>query len=479
MRIELFEIPVDNLSKEETLSYINAIFNDNTPHYAVAINPEKIMKAYKDEELLNIIKKSDLNFVDGVGVIFAARHFKRVKIKERITGIDLFTEILKLAEKGGYSVFFLGSKEESIQRAIQNIEMNFPNLKIAGYSNGYFQNEDAVVEKIKNSKADILFVGMGSPKQEKFIYRNINKFGVKFAMGVGGTFNVYAGEFKRAPEFIQKTGLEWLYRFILDPKRLPRIMSLPGFLVAAYKRRYTIKDEVNFMGITVSNRTIEDNLKIIQQFVEENRFHLIVTINGEMLSRAISDKEFLDILRNVDLVIPDGIGVVLGAKRFGERITNRIPGIEFAWELLKLSETLGYRVFFLGAKEDVINKMLENLKQSFPNLKIVGFHNGYFKDDEEIRKLILEANPQILFVGMGGIRQEKWIVKNRDLNIPVNIGVGGSFDIWSGKVKRAPVWISKLGIEWLYRAITQPERIGRLKNIVVFACKLYFGRIEE
>ena len=137
MRIELFEIPVDNLSKEETLSYINALFNENTPHYAVAINPEKIMKAYKDEELLSIIKKSDLNFVDGVGVIFAARHFKRVKIKERITGIDLFTEIIKLAEKESYSVFFLGSKEESIQRAIKNIEMNFPNLKIAGYSNGY------------------------------------------------------------------------------------------------------------------------------------------------------------------------------------------------------------------------------------------------------------------------------------------------------------------------------------------------------
>jgi len=123
--------------------------------------------------------------------------------------------------------------------------------------------------------------------------------------------------------------------------------------------------------------------------------------------------------------------------------------------------------------------MLENLKQSFPNLKIVGFHNGYFKDDEEIRKLILEANPQILFVGMGGIRQEKWIVKNRDLNIPVNIGVGGSFDIWSGKVKRAPVWISKLGIEWLYRAITQPERIGRLKNIVVFAFKLYLEGLKN
>lgn len=93
--------------------------------------------------------------------------------------------------------------------------------------------------------------------------------------------------------------------------------------------------------------------------------------------------------------------------------------------------------------------------------------------------MVRNASPEILFVGMGGIRQEKWIVKNRDLNIPINIGIGGSFDVWSGKVKRAPAWVRKIGIEWLYRAVVQPERLGRLKNILVLSFKLLLGRIDE
>jgi N-acetylglucosaminyldiphosphoundecaprenol N-acetyl-beta-D-mannosaminyltransferase len=198
-----------------------------------------------------------------------------------------------------------------------------------------------------------------------------------------------------------------------------------------------------------------------------------------MLSRAISDKEFLNILRNADLVIPDGIGVVLGARRFGQRITQRIPGIEFAWELLREAESKNYRVFLLGAKEEVLEVATKKIKRSFPNLNIVGTHNGYFNADNEVREQINKANPDILFVGMGGIKQEKWIVKNRDLNIPVNIGIGGSFDVWSGRVKRAPLWVRKMGIEWLYRTVTQPERIWRLKNLVVLSFKLLIGRIED
>jgi N-acetylglucosaminyldiphosphoundecaprenol N-acetyl-beta-D-mannosaminyltransferase len=320
---------------------------------------------------------------------------------------------------------------------------------------------------------------MGSPKQEKFIFRNLEKLNVKFAMGVGGTFNVYAQEFKRAPYIVQKLGLEWLYRFILDPKRLPRILSLPKFLNEAYKRRSNNKEVVEFLGIKVSNRPLKENLSIVEDFIKQGNFHLIVTINGEMLSRAISDKEFLNILRNADLVIPDGIGVVLGARRFGQRITQRIPGIEFAWELLREAESKNYRVFLLGAKEEVLEVATKKIKESFPNLNIVGTHNGYFNTDNEVREQINKANPDILFVGMGGIKQEKWIVKNRDLNIPVNIGIGGSFDVWSGRVKRAPLWVRKMGIEWLYRTVTQPERIWRLKNLVVLSFKLLIGRIED
>lgn len=479
MRIEIFDIPVDDLTKKEAVQYIERMLNEKSPHFAVAINPEKALKAYQDEDLLNIIKNSDLNFIDGVGIIFAAKVFKGIKIKERVTGIDLFTELLKVAEEKSYKVYFLGTKEESLKKAIENIKKAFPSLQIAGFHNGFFNEEDKIIEDIAKSNADILFVGMGSPKQEKFIYKNLEKLNVKFAMGVGGTFNVYANEFRRAPNIIQKLGLEWLYRFILDPKRLPRILTLPVFLKEAYKRRFTPKKEVEFLGIKVSNRSLIENLDIVQGFINKKEFHLIVTINGEMLSRAISDKEFLNILKEADLVIPDGIGVVLGARRFGERITQRIPGIEFAWELLRLAEKKGYRVFFLGAKEEILQSAIKKIREKFPNLEIVGYHNGYFKDDNEIRKEIINSKPDILLVGMGGIKQEKWIIKNKDLNVPANIGVGGSFDVWSGKVKRAPAWVRKLGVEWLYRTVTQPERIWRLKNLVVLSFKLIVGRIDD
>ncbi|MGB9832479.1 MAG: WecB/TagA/CpsF family glycosyltransferase, partial [Caldisericum exile] len=422
MRIEIFDIPVDNLTKKEAVQYIERMLNEKSPHFAVAINPEKALKAYQDEDLLNIIKNSDLNFIDGVGIIFAAKVFKGIKIKERVTGIDLFTELLKVAEEKSYKVYFLGTKEESLKKAIENIKKAFPSLQIAGFHNGFFNEEDKIIEDIAKSNADILFVGMGSPKQEKFIYKNLEKLNVKFAMGVGGTFNVYANEFRRAPNIIQKLGLEWLYRFILDPKRLPRILTLPVFLKEAYKRRFTPKKEVEFLGIKVSNRSLIENLDIVQGFINKKEFHLIVTINGEMLSRAISDKEFLNILKEADLVIPDGIGVVLGARRFGERITQRIPGIEFAWELLRLAEKKGYRVFFLGAKEEILQSAIKKIREKFPNLEIVGYHNGYFKDDNEIRKEIINSKPDILLVGMGGIKQEKWIIKNKDLNVPANIG---------------------------------------------------------
>jgi len=479
MRVEVFDIPIDNLSKDEAVRLIEYLLQEEGPHFGVAINPEKALKAYKDRELLQIIKDADLDFVDGVGIIFASSIFKGIKIKERITGIDLFSELLKVAEEKRLKVFFLGTKEESLKKAIENIKKEYPSLEIAGYQNGYYEDEHMVVHKIRESGAQILFVGMGTPKQEKFIYKNLHELGVKFAMGVGGTFNVYAQEFKRAPGFIQQIGLEWFYRFLLDPKRLPRILTLPGFLYEAYKRRYKEKSEINFLGITVSNRSIEENLKIVENFIEEKTFHLIVTINGEMLSRTVSDKEFLNILRGAHLVIPDGIGVVLGARRFGERITHRIPGIEFAWELLRLSERRQYKVFFLGAKREVLEKAIMKIKEQFPALKIAGYHEGYFVEESAVREMVRNASPEILLVGMGGIRQEKWIVKNRDLNIPINIGIGGSFDVWSGKVKRAPAWVRKIGIEWLYRAVVQPERLGRLKNILVLSFKLLLGRIDE
>jgi N-acetylglucosaminyldiphosphoundecaprenol N-acetyl-beta-D-mannosaminyltransferase len=481
MRSSIINLPIDNIDLQEAIEKVNSFLKDTKPHIAIALNPEKIIKANNDTELFNIITESDLNFIDGVGISWAFRVFYHEKIKERITGIDLFSSLLATAEKNSNKVFFLGAKEATINKALQNIKEKYPLLKISGFNNGYFQNENEIVEKIKNSNSDILFVGMGSPKQEKFIYRNLNNLGVRFAMGIGGSFNVFAGEFKRAPSFVQKIGMEWLYRFILDPKRLPRVMSLPRFILLVMKKPRIIKNEVNFLNIKISNRSLQETLKVADSFVKSENFHLVVTLNGEMASKVLDDRNFFRIIKNSDLVIPDGVGIVWGAKRFGERIVYRIPGIDFAWETLRLAETNNYRVFLLGAKEDALNNAMKKIRSAFPKINIVGYHSGYFDEveEEKIINNIQQDKPQILFVGMGGVKQETWICKHRDLNIPLNIGIGGSFDVWSGKIKRAPRIVRKFGQEWLYRIIVQPSRILRAGNLFVFAFKIIFKRIEK
>lgn len=478
MRIEILGIPFDNITRKEAVSIVKSYIENSKPHFAVAVNPEKIMKAQEDNELKEILLKSDLNFVDGVGVAWGSRIYLHKRVKERIAGIDLFDDIIKFIEETGKSVYFLGSRENTIQNAVVNIKQKYPNLKVNGFHNGYFDNEDEIVDEIARSNSQVLFVGMGSPKQEKFIYRNISKFNVRFAMGVGGTFNVYAGEFRRAPKIIQKFGLEWFYRFILDPKRLPRILNLPKFIVMLFTTRKNTKKEVQFLGIYISNRTLEETIKAAEDLIKRKTFNLIVTLNGEMAARAIQDDFFINILKNASIVIPDGVGIIWGVRRYGERINYRIPGIEFAWELLKLANEKGYSVFFLGAKEEVLNNAILKIKNNFYNLNIVGTHHGYFNNDSEIISLIREKNPDILFVGMGGIKQEKWIYSNKE-NLPfLCIGIGGSFDVWSGKLRRAPVFIRKLGLEWLYRTLMQPSRILRTKNLFVFAFKILFKRVK-
>ncbi|PIW11030.1 MAG: hypothetical protein COW37_00740 [Caldiserica bacterium CG17_big_fil_post_rev_8_21_14_2_50_35_7] len=481
MRSYIINIPVDNITLKEAVKRAEEFTLDSKPHFAIAINPEKIIKANTDTELFEIIRNSDLNFIDGVGISWAFRIFYHEKIKERITGIDLFSTLLESAEKNNKTVYFLGSQEETINKAVKNIKEKYPELKITGFHNGYLQTEEEIVKQIKKSNTDMLFVGMGSPKQEKFIFRNLNTLGVQFSVGVGGSFNVFAGEFKRAPSLVQKLGMEWFYRLILNPKRLPRIMSLPRFILLVMKKPRIIKNEVNFLNINISNRDFKDTLKVTDSFIKSRSFHLVVTLNGEMASRALRDEDFFQILQKGDLVIPDGVGIVWGARRFGERIIYRIPGIDFAWETLRLAEKNNYRTYLLGAKENVINNAIKKIKGEFPKLNIAGYHSGYFDktEEEKILNEIKEKNVQILFVGIGGVKQEKWIWDHKDLNVPLNIGIGGSFDVWSGKIRRAPRIIRKLGLEWLYRTIVQPSRILRAGNLFIFAFKIMFKRIEK
>jgi len=186
----------------------------------VVVNVAKLVSMRKDPLLAQSVKSSDVINIDGMGVVFGAR-FCGHYVPERVAGIDLFHRLLSMSAENGFSAFLLGAKDEVVEEVVRVVTRLYPGLQIAGYHHGYFWGDEAaVVEKIRESGAKLLFVAVTSPKKENFINRWRDQLGVNFVMGVGGTFDVVAGEVKRAPVWMQNAGLEWLYRVIQEPGRM-------------------------------------------------------------------------------------------------------------------------------------------------------------------------------------------------------------------------------------------------------------------
>ena len=215
-------------------------------------------------------------------------------------------------------------------------------------------------------------------------------------------------------------------------------------------------------GFNINTLDYSDAVEKAITCVENNKLAQIVTINPEMFSQAEKDEEFANVLNSAEIIVPDGIGVIIALKIMGYE-ADRIPGIDLAKNLLEIAEKKQWSIALVGAKEEIISKTVENLKNELPALNIVYTHNGYFNNEEVILNELKQAAPQLILAGMGSPMQEFFINKAKNvLNRGLMIGVGGSFDVWSGNIKRAPEIFQKSGTEWLYRTITQPERFKRI-----------------
>jgi len=220
-RVEMMGCLVDNLSMEETLQKIEGFIESGRPHQQVVVNVDKLVKASKDPELRRIINECALINVDGMPVVWASRLLGK-PLKERVAGVDLFESLVKRAAEKKWRVFFLGAREETV-RGVKNLyERTLPGLQVAGYRNGYWKSEEeaAVVKLIADSRPDLLFVAISSPKKEQFLNKYQAEMRIPFAMGVGGTFDVVVGNVKRAPMWMRKWSLEWFFRFLQEPERM-------------------------------------------------------------------------------------------------------------------------------------------------------------------------------------------------------------------------------------------------------------------
>lgn len=219
-RIEFLGAPMDSLSMSESVAHIEDKLVKGEFLQHVVVNVAKLVHMQTDNVLADSVKACDMINIDGMGVVLGAR-FCGHNITERVAGVDLFHELLAMSAKREFPVFLLGAEEAVVAKTAEKVKKSNPNLILAGYHHGYFwDNEEAVVELIKNSGAKLLFVAITSPKKENFINKWQDKLGVDFVMGVGGTFDVVAGKVKRAPVWMQNYGLEWLYRIIQEPGRM-------------------------------------------------------------------------------------------------------------------------------------------------------------------------------------------------------------------------------------------------------------------
>lgn len=225
-----------------------------------------------------------------------------------------------------------------------------------------------------------------------------------------------------------------------------------------------MQDKVEFLGLQFDNMTLNGAIEKLKQFIKEKTPHMVFTPNAALLVWAQSDGKLKKIYNESHLVTVDSWGIFYAARLLGKPIREAVSAAQLMFEFIKCAADEGYKLYFLGAKKQVVKKAVENLYQKYPTLKIVGWHDGYFdfNQDSNIVNTIRDARPDVLLIGMSSPMKEKFVSKNLHLfNVPVCLGVGGAFDIAAGVCRLAPGWVSKIGLEWFYRLAQEPKRLWK------------------
>ncbi len=233
-------------------------------------------------------------------------------------------------------------------------------------------------------------------------------------------------------------------------------------------------EEIRILGVKLHNVNFNHTIEAIDGFIRKrDRQNLIVTLGTEMVMKAQSDEVFKNIVNNASLVCADGVGLLWAAKKYGYHVKEKVAGVELLERLVELSGRKKWKLFFFGAAPGTAQEAKIQLLKKYPDANIVGEYHGFFEDDSEVKTMLRQTSPDILFLALGSPKQELWYIENAgELDIPVGIGVGGSLDVMSGKVDRAPGWMIKLGLEWFYRLYKEPSRWKRMMALPKFAIKI-------
>lgn len=236
-RLNILGVGIDCIDSEEALTQIENFIANGNPHQVVTANAEIIYQASRNEKMRNVINQAQMVTADGSGVVWASKQLGR-PLRQRVTGIDLVNSICEQSARKGWKLYILGSAPGVAATAAVNIRQKFPGCNIVGTHHGYFnaKEEKQIVAELLQLQPDVLFVALGAPKQEYWIAEHMAQLQIPVSMGIGGSMDVLSGNVKRAPRWMQKMSLEWLYRLLIQPTRFKRVLALPKFMLAVKKQ---------------------------------------------------------------------------------------------------------------------------------------------------------------------------------------------------------------------------------------------------
>ena len=236
MKIDVMGVKFDNVTMAEAMDRAREILDGSETVYVVTPNSEIVYEAMKDESLLQLLNDAALVLPDGAGVVLGSK-ILGTPLKEKVAGVEFADHLMDVMAEKGKKLYLLGSKPGIAEQAAEKMLEKHPKLQICGMADGYFKDENEVVAKVNEAGADVLFVCLGAPKQEKFMQAHKDELNVKMMCGLGGSLDSFAGTVKRAPRWMINLSLEWLYRLLKEPKRIGRMMRLPKFILAVVGRK--------------------------------------------------------------------------------------------------------------------------------------------------------------------------------------------------------------------------------------------------
>lgn len=226
---------------------------------------------------------------------------------------------------------------------------------------------------------------------------------------------------------------------------------------------------VDVLGVAFDNCTKEEAVEASMELLGGSGSHYVVTPNPEIVEACRENEELRAVVNAADLILPDGIGIIYGAKILGTPLRERVPGIEYACALMGRMAEEGRSLFLLGARPGYAEQAAERLQETYPGLRIAGTNDGYFQENDPVAAKIRSSGAEAVFVCLGSPKQEQWMARyGADTGARLLVGLGGSLDIFSGNVRRAPPVFCRLGLEWFYRLIKEPRRIGRMMKLPLF-----------